>query len=333
MPQHWDGASWNIVPSPNDSTYISEIVGVAAVSPTDVWAVGQAFDGFEFQTLVERYHCPPSGPPPTVSTIAPASGPASGGTPVAITGTDFAGGAAVRIGGSAAAGVVVNGATSIDAVTPALTPGTLNDVAVINPDTQSGTLAAGFFADFLDVPQADAFHDFVEKLIRNGVTAGCGGGDYCRDTAVTRAQMAVFLLKAKLGSAHLPPACTGAVFEDVFCTEPFDPWIEELAGLGITGGCQQTPPLYCPDDPVNRQQMAVFLLKAKNGSAFDPPDCAGIFDDVPCTAGVGFADWIEQLFNDEVTAGCSTLPPLYCPVSPNTRGQMAVFLVKTFDLP
>jgi hypothetical protein len=203
---------------------------------------------------------------------------------------------------------------------------------VINPDTQSGTLAAGFFADFLDVPQSDAFHDFVEKLIRNGVTAGCGGGDYCRDTVVTRAQMAVFLLKAKLGSAHLPPACTGAVFEDVFCTETFDPWIEELAGLGITSGCQQTPPLYCPDDPVNRQQMAVFLLKAKNGSAFDPPDCAGIFDDVPCTVGAGFADWIEQLFHDNVTGGCSALPPLYCPVSPNTRGQMAVFLVKTFDL-
>jgi hypothetical protein len=132
--------------------------------------------------------------------------------------------------------------------------------------------------------QDDPFHGFVETLIRSGVTAGCGGGGYCRDTAVTRAQMAVFLLKGKLGADHVPPACTGAVFTDVPCTGgTFDPWIEELASLGVTGGCGGGR--YCPDAPVTREQMAVFLLKAKNGSTFDPPDCTGVFDDVPCTPG------------------------------------------------
>jgi hypothetical protein len=57
-----------------------------------------------------------------------------------------------------------------------------------------------------------------------------------------------------------------------------------------------------------------------------------VFEDVPCTPGVGFPDWIEQLFADGVTGGCSVSPPLYCPASPNTRGQMAVFLVKNFGL-
>jgi hypothetical protein len=336
MTQHWNGTNWSIFPSPNgEGGYISELIAVAAVSPTDVWAAGQAFDGFfDFETLVEQFKCPESGPAPTATAIAPSSGPAATGNPVAITGTDFLAGATVAIGGAAATSVVVNGATSIDAITPDLTPGSLNDVVVTNPDLQSGTLTAGFFADFLDVPQGDIFHDFVEKLIRHSVSAGCGGGNYCRDAGVTRAQMAVFLLKASQPLGYTPPACTGNVFDDVPCTGGiFDPWIEDLAARGITGGCQTAPPLYCPDSTVTRQQMAVFLLKAKNGFAYDPPDCTGIFDDVPCTPGVGFADWIEQLFNDNVTGGCSAVPPLYCPTDPSTRGQMAVFLVKNFGLP
>ena len=57
----------------------------------------------------------------------------------------------------------------------------------------------------------------------------------------------------------------------------------------------------------------------------------GIFDDVACPSL--FADWIEDLYNRSITAGCQASPPLYCPNDPNTRGQMAVFLVKAFGLP
>ena len=184
---------------------------------------------------------------------------------------------------------------------------------------------------FPDVPTGHQFYTFIENLFHDGVTGGCIGGGYCPGNAVTRAQMAVFLLKGKFGSAHIPPPCTGTVFPDVPCTgDPFDPWIEELDALGITGGCGGG--LYCPNNPVTRQQMAVFLLKALEGSAYLPPACAGIFDDVPCTPGTGFPDWIEELFNRGITGGCSMAPPLYCPTNPNNRGQMAAFLVKTFGL-
>jgi hypothetical protein len=183
---------------------------------------------------------------------------------------------------------------------------------------------------FPDVLTDHQFYAFIETLFHHGITGGCVGG-YCPADPVTRAQMAVFLLKAKFGSAHIPPPCTGTVFTDVPCTGgAFDPWIEELAALQITGGCG--PNLYCPNNTVTRQQMAVFLLKALEGSAYDPPDCADIFDDVPCTPGTGFSDWIEELFNRGITGGCSMAPPLYCPTNPNNRGQMAVFLVKTFGL-
>ena len=44
------------------------------------------------------------------------------------------------------------------------------------------------------------------------------------------------------------------------------------------------------------------------------------------------ADWIEDLYNRAITGGCSASPLLYCPGNPNTRGQMAAFLVRTFGL-
>jgi len=57
-------------------------------------------------------------------------------------------------------------------------------------------------ATFSDVPTTDGRFRFVEALVASGVTAGCGGGLYCPDAAVTRGQMAVFLAAA-LGM-HFP---------------------------------------------------------------------------------------------------------------------------------
>jgi Immunoglobulin I-set domain/S-layer homology domain len=193
----------------------------------------------------------------------------------------------------------------------------------------SPVASIGILVDFLDVPPADPFHDFIVTVARNGITAGCGGGNFCRNDPVTRAQMAVFLLKSEHGSSYNPPSCTG-VFGDVTCPSTYANWIERLSEEGITGGCQANPLLYCPDNSVTRQQMAVFLLKTEHGSAYTPPVCQSVFGDVACPSQ--FADWIEQLYAEQVTTGCQVSPLLYCPTNPNTRGQMAVFLVKTFDL-
>ncbi|HEY1434975.1 MAG TPA: IPT/TIG domain-containing protein [Thermoanaerobaculia bacterium] len=270
------------------------------------------------------------GPGPAVTSISPDSGDAAAGNAVTLTGMDFVTGATVSVGGLPASSVSVSAATSADATTPVLAPGTLNDVTLVNPDTQSGTLYAGWFADFLDVPQADIFHAYVETIFRGGITAGCSGGNYCRDASVTRAQMAVFLLKSKFGAAHVPPSCAGA-FGDVACPSLFADWIEELYTLGVTSGCQASPLLYCPGNPVTRAQMAVFLLKSSLGASYNPPPCTGLlFTDVPCTGGA-FDPWIEDLAGRGITGGCGG--GNYCPEAANTRGQMAVFLVKTFSLP
>src|SRR5262249_54468525 len=138
---------------------------------------------------------------------------------------------------------------------------------------------------------------------------------------VLREQMAVFLEKAAHGSDYVPPPCKG-VFPDVPCPSTFANWIEQLAADGITGGCAGGN--FCPTAPVIRQQMSVFLLKMKKGSSYRPPDCTGVFQDVACPSL--FAPWVEELYHEGITGGCSVSPLLFCPTSPNTRGQMAVFL-------
>ena len=180
---------------------------------------------------------------------------------------------------------------------------------------------------FPDVPTTNIFYRFIENLFHNGVTGGCGSGNYCPTNSVTRAQMAVFLLKGKFGASHVPPPATGTVFGDVHPGDFAADWIEELAGLGITGGCGGGK--YCPNNPVTRAQMAVFLLKSEHGSVYVPPGCLGVFTDVSCP-GAFAVDWIEQLAAEGITGGCGG--GNYCPNNPNTRGQMAVFLVKTFGL-
>jgi hypothetical protein len=51
-------------------------------------------------------------------------------------------------------------------------------------------------ATFNDVPTNHPFFQFIEALADSGITAGCGGGNYCPDQPLTRGQMAVFLAKA-----------------------------------------------------------------------------------------------------------------------------------------
>jgi hypothetical protein len=260
--------------------------------------------------------------------IRPSSGDSAGGAGVAITGSSFADGATVTIGGAAATDASVSSASFVTTTSPALAPGTLNDVVVTNPNQSFSTLVEAWLSDFLDVPQPDPFHPYIETLFRSHVSAGCHGGKFCRDAALPRAQMAVLLLKAKLGSNHVPPPATGTVFDDVPASDPYAPWIEELFSLGITGGCGGTN--FCPAATVTRRQMAAFLLKTRYGSGYVPPAAAGIFGDV--AASDPFAPWVENLYAEGVTGGCQASPLLYCPFSPNTRGQMAVFLVKAFGL-
>jgi len=259
---------------------------------------------------------------------ASASGPADGTATITIAGANFQAGAMVSFGQTPASGVVWTGPAEIIAWTPALSPGAVYDVVVRNPNSGYAVKAGGWTTDFLDVAPSDPFHDAILTILREGISSGCGSGNYCPLVSVTRAQMAVFLVKAKFGSGYQPPAPSGTVFGDVPADGFAAAYIEQLAALGVTGGCGFGN--YCPNAPVTRAQMAVFLLKTSLGETYVPPPATGVFADVP--VGSFAAAWIEDLYARGVTAGCNLVPLLYCPESPNTRGQMAVFIVRTFGL-
>jgi glucose/arabinose dehydrogenase len=206
-------------------------------------------------------------------------------------------------------------------------------VTVFTPAPGGGTsapLTININPTFLDVPTSHFAYAYIQAVFNAGVTAGCAQRLYCPDSPTSRGQMAAFLLKADLGPSYSPPPCTGTVFADVPCQGgAFDPWIEDLAGRGITGGCGNGN--YCPTASVSRAQMATFLLKTDQGPGYTPPACSGtVFADVPCQGGA-FDPWIEDLAGRGITGGCGN--GNYCPASPVTRAQMAVFLTKTFGLP
>jgi len=193
-------------------------------------------------------------------------------------------------------------------------------------DKAEGDYTTDGSASFSDVPETDPFFYYVESAYRNGITSGCGGGNFCPTMAIDRKEMAVWLLRAKHGPAYAPPACTG-IFGDVTCPSTYAAWIEELYNEGITAGCGSGN--YCPDTAVTRAQMAVFILKTLEGSTYTPPAATGtVFGDVG--SGDFAAAYIEDLYNRGISAGCGG--GNYCPTSNITREQMAVYVTRAFKL-
>jgi len=186
------------------------------------------------------------------------------------------------------------------------------------------------YTTFADVPATHIFYRYIEGFYQAGITAGCSTGPlrYCPDSPVTRGEMAVFIERA-LGNFSPNPSPTG-MFTDISGGDPFKPFIEEFYNAGITSGCSASPLRYCPSLPVTRGQMAVFIERALG--TFSPnPSPNGMFSDL--SPSDPFTPFIEQLYSDGITSGCSASPLKYCPQAFVTRGEMAVFLDRAFGIP
>jgi hypothetical protein len=220
--------------------------------------------------------------------------------------------------------------------------------------TKTWTLHVG--QSFSDVPVSDVSYPFVENIFHNGISAGCGGGNYCPASNVNRWQMAVLLATGMAGSGAAVPSsgtvpsvgsynCTSggnSLFGDVPPTDPGCRFIHYIYAHGLTTGCGGGN--YCPASNVNRWQMAVLLATGMAGSGAAVPssgtvpsvgsyNCTlggnSLFGDVPPTdPGCRF---IHYIYANGVTAGCGG--GNYCPASNVNRWQMAVFLVTAFKIP
>lgn len=99
--------------------------------------------------------------------------------------------------------------------------------------------------------------------------------------------------------------------------------IEFIAARGITRGCNSANTNYCPSGTVTRGQMAAFLARA----LALPATSVDFFSD---DASSIFEQDINKLAAAGITAGCT--PTTFCPDNKVTRGQMAAFLKRAFNL-
>ena len=111
---------------------------------------------------------------------------------------------------------------------------------------------------FSDVDAGEWWAPYLETLADLGVTAGCATGPlrFCPQEAVTRAQMASFLVRA----FDLDEAPTAGFVDTAGNTHEAN--IDALAAGRVTAGCATGPLRYCPAKAVTRAQMATFLGRA-----------------------------------------------------------------------
>ena len=115
---------------------------------------------------------------------------------------------------------------------------------------------------FTDVPASDASFPYVQKLRELGITAGCTPTLFCPGDTLTRWQAAVFIIRAKFrklfGEDFSFPST--AYFTDVLSTDGSFRYVQKFRELGYTVGCGPTK--FCPNDPLNREAAAIFLVRA-----------------------------------------------------------------------
>ena len=155
-------------------------------------------------------------------------------------------------------------------------PGTYSaTLTVVDNDGLTDSAAVEFSASlrpggtFVD-DQGHFAEGATEAIAVEGITNGCNppaNTRYCPEDYVTRGQMAVFLARAfgVVGGAgdNLFIDDDGSVFESA---------IDKIAAAGISRGCNPpTNDRYCPDSPVKRGEMAVFLTRALGLTPFYPP--------------------------------------------------------------
>jgi hypothetical protein len=111
---------------------------------------------------------------------------------------------------------------------------------------------------FPDVGEQDWYAPYVETLANQGVATGFPDGTYRPLESVSRAEMAVFLVRA-FGPVPVPEA--EGIFTDVPLTAWYADAAEEIFNQGTTRGCKTNPLSYCPLEPVLRDQMASFIAR------------------------------------------------------------------------
>ena len=161
----------------------------------------------------------------------------------------------------------------------------------------------------------------IEAIAAAAITTGCrlGSDHFCPRDPVSRQQMASFLVRA----LQLPAADEDFFVDDDGSSHEAN--INAVRQAGITTGCRLGSDHFCPRDPVSRQQMASFLVRALQLPAAD--EDFFVDDD-----GSSHEANINAVRQAGITTGCRLGSDHFCPRDPVSRQQMASFLARALDL-
>ncbi|MEW6568905.1 MAG: hypothetical protein AB1449_12220 [Chloroflexota bacterium] len=190
---------------------------------------------------------------------------------------------------------------------------------------------------FDDVPIDHWARDYIEALYRAGYVVGCSHAPrlYCPERVLIRAESAVFILRGQYGAILDPPYPPPGTptFTDVAPSYWGYGWIESLWRDGYTAGCWTSPMMFCPLRQHTRAEGSVFFLRIKNGTAYEPPEPVGLFDDVPLDRWTTehepwYAAWVEAAYTQGLLPACSNDPLRFCPEDPLNRSWAAYMMVQ-----
>jgi hypothetical protein len=285
----WDGSAWIRMPSPNVDQQFHNLVGIAAVSTGDLWAVGNYTPErlTPGQTLVERFSSacttltPTGTRPPATFTRTP--------TPTA----------------------------------PPVRTGTVTATAPAAPSTTSTPCAM----TFSDVHSTDYFYDPVRYMACRGVVSGYADGAFRPYNNTTRAQMVKIVVLGFNVPAPGATPTGGYTFADVPPPNPFFGVIEAASARGIVSGyvcggpgetCDdQHRPYFRPNASVTRGQLSKIDAIAAAWPLQNPTNPT--FTDV--APGSAFYPFVETAVCHGVISGYGD--HTFRPGANATRGQIS----------
>lgn len=177
-------------------------------------------------------------------------------------------------------------------------------------------------ARFDDVPANHEWRDAISLLATTKVTIGCSITPplFCPAESVTQSQVAAFIVRAFEDEASVYSRTP--YFTDTLPLHPMFKYVQRAYELGIMRGCEGGQ--FCPEAPVTRKQMAVYLIRAIYGEDFLFPS-AQRFTDVPVTDPA--FRFVQKLAEQKITQGCGSSQ--FCPDMNIPREQMAIFIARS----
>ena len=167
---------------------------------------------------------------------------------------------------------------------------------------------------FTDVTSGTFGFKWIQKLRDLGITGGCTATTYCPGEVVTRDQMAVLIIRARLGVSIAGPGPTFTYpstpyFTDATAESEFAfPWIQRMKMDGITSGCTATT--YCSTDPVTRGEMAIFIMRGAFNQ-FLPVGTPVISQISPATLPLGTSETVTVTgVNTNFVQGTTVISPI-----------------------